>query len=164
MAVQALHPLRLEEVLGLQAADIDTENMAIHISRAVTHPTRNQPKIKDTKTQSSVRTIGPSALAVLHLPQTRDGEFVFGGKNPLSYTQVRRMCDRIKRDTGFTENITPIRFRTTVLTDLYDQTKDIKLAQAAAGHATSAMTLRYYVKGRETVSKAAAVVDRTYST
>lgn len=39
------------------------------------------------------------------------------------------MCDRIKRDTGFTENITPIRFRTTVLTDLYDQTKDIKLAQ-----------------------------------
>jgi len=164
LAVQALHPLRLEEVLRPQAADIDTENMAIHISRAVTHPTRNQPEIKDTKTQSSVRTIGLSALAVLHLPQTRDGEFVFGGKKTLSYTQVRRMCDRIKRDTGFTENITPIRFRTTVLTDLYDQTKDIKLAQAAAGHTTSAMTLRYYVKGRETVSKAAAVVDRTYST
>ena len=52
---------------------------------------------------------------------------------------------------------------TTVLTDLYDQTKDIKLAQAAAGHTTSAMTLRYYVKGRETISKAAAVVDRAYS-
>ena len=164
LAVQALHPLRLEEVLGLQATDIDTENMAIRISRAVTHPTRNQPEIKDTKTQSSARTIGLSALAVPHLPQTQDGEFVFGGKKPLSYTQVRRMCDRIKRDTGFTENITPIRFRTTVLTDLYDQTKDIKLAQAAAGHTTSAMTLRYYVKGRETVSKAAAVVDRTYST
>lgn len=69
---------------------------------------------------------------VPHLPQT----FVFGGKKPLSYAQVRRMCDRIKRDTGFAENITPIRFRTTVLTDLYDQTKDIKLAQAAAGHTT----------------------------
>ena len=52
---------------------------------------------------------------------------------------------------------------TTVLTDLYDQTKDIKLAQAAAGHTTSAMTLRYYVKGRETIRKAAAVVDRAYS-
>lgn len=164
LAIQALHPLRLEEVLGLQAADIDTENMAIHICRAVTHPTRNQPEVKDTKTRSSARTIGLSALAIPHLPQVRDGEFVFGGKKPLSYTQVRRMCDRIKRDTGFTENITPIRFRTTVLTDLYDQTKDIKLAQAAAGHTTSAMTLRYYVKGRETVSKAAAVVDRTYST
>ncbi len=163
LAIQALHPLRLEEVLGLQAADIDPENMAIHICRAVTHPTRNQPEIKDTKTQSSSRTIGLSALAVPHLPQVKDGEFVFGGAKPLTYTQVRKMCNRIKRDTGFEENITPIRFRTTVLTDLYDQTKDIKLAQAAAGHTTSAMTLRYYVKGRESVSKAAAVVDRAYS-
>ena len=163
LAIQALHPLRLEEVLGLQAADIDPENEAIHICRAVTHPTRNQPEIKDTKTQSSARTIGLSALAVPHLPQVAEGEFVFGGTKPLTYTQVRKMCDRIKRDTGFEENITPIRFRTTVLTDLYDQTKDIKLAQAAAGHTTSAMTLRYYVKGRETISKAAAVVDRAYS-
>ena len=163
LAIQALHPLRLEEVLGLQGADIDRETMAIHICRAVTHPTRNQPEIKDTKTRSSARTIGLSALAVPHLPQVAESEFVFGGNKPLSYTQVRKMCDRIKRDTGFTENITPIRFRTTVLTDLYDQTKDIKLAQAAAGHTTSAMTLRYYVKGRETISKAAAVVDRAYS-
>ena len=163
LAIQALHPLRLEEVLGLQGGDIDPENGEIHVCRAVTHPTRNQPEIKDTKTRSSARTIGLSALAVLHLPQVRDDEFVFGGKRPLSYTQVRKMCNRIKRDTGFTENITPIRFRTTVLTDLYDQTKDIKLAQAAAGHTTSAMTLRYYVKGRETISKAAAVVDRAYS-
>ena len=163
LAIQALHPLRLEEVLGLQAADIDSDAMAIHICRAVTHPTRNQPEIKDTKTQSSTRTIGLSALAVPYLLQVKAGEFVFGGKSPLSYTQVRRMCDRIKWDIGFDENITPIRFRTTVLTDLYDQTKDIKLAQAAAGHTTSAMTLRYYVKGRETISKAAAVVDRAYS-
>ena len=163
LAIQALHPLRLEEVLGLQGADIDREGMAIHICRAVTHPTRNQPEIKDTKTQSSARTIGLSALAVPHLPQVAENDFVFGGTKPLSYTQVRKMCDRIKRDIGFTENITPIRFRTTVLTDLYDQTKDIKLAQAAAGHTTSAMTLRYYVKGRETISKAAAVVDRAYS-
>ncbi len=163
LAIQALHPLRLEEVLGLQGADIDREGMAIHICRAVTHPTRNQPEIKDTKTQSSTRTIGLSALAVPYLPQVAENEFVFGGTKPLSYTQVRKMCDRIKRDIGFTENITPIRFRTTVLTDLYDQTKDIKLAQAAAGHTTSAMTLRYYVKGRETISKAAAVVDRAYS-
>ena len=163
LAIQALHPLRLEEVLGLQGADLDRDNMAIHICRAVTHPTRNQPEIKDTKTRSSARTIGLSALAVPHLPQVAADEFVFGGSKPLSYTQVRKMCDRIKRDTGFSENITPIRFRTTVLTDLYDQTKDIKLAQAAAGHTTSAMTLRYYVKGRETISKAAAVVDRAYS-
>ena len=73
------------------------------------------------------------------------------------------MCNRIKNDTEFSENITPIRFRTTVLTDLYDQTKDIKLAQAAAGHTTSAMTLKYYVKGRETSTQATSAVDRAYS-
>lgn len=163
LAIQALHPLRLEEVLGLQGADIDPESGAIHICRAVTHPDRNQPEIKDTKTLSSARTVSLSALAVPYLPNVKTGEFVFGGKRPLSYTQVRKMCARIKRDTGFTENITPIRFRTTVLTDLYDLTKDIKLAQEAAGHTTSAMTLRYYVKGRETISKAAEVIDRAYS-
>jgi hypothetical protein len=74
--------------------------------------------IGDTKTRSSARTIGLSALAVPHLPQVKADEFVFGGRRPLSYTQVRKMCNRIKRDTGFSENITPIRFRTTVLTDL----------------------------------------------
>lgn len=163
LALQAFHPLRLEEVLGLQGADVDTQAMALHVRRAVTHPTRNQPEVKETKTSASARTIGLSTLALPHLPTVPADEFLFGGKRPLTYTQVRKICERIKYDTGFTENITPIRFRTTVLTDLYDQTKDIKLAQAAAGHTTSAMTLRYYVKGRETASQATAAVERAYS-
>lgn len=163
MALQALHPLRLEEVLGLRPEDVDTENMVIYVRQAVTHPTRNQPEIKDTKTDGSYRTIGLSALALPHILSHSKGLFLFGGDSPLSYTQVRRMCERIKKDTAFSENITPIRFRTTVLTDLYDQTKDIKLAQAAAGHTTSAMTLKYYVKGRETTSRATAAVDQAYT-
>lgn len=163
LAIQALHPLRLEEVLGLKPEDVDTQSMSIHICRAVTHPNRNRPEIKDTKTTSSHRTIGLSALALPYLQTEAAGEFLFGGDKPLSYTQVRKMCQRIQRDTGFAESITPIRFRTTVLTDLYDQTKDIKLAQAAAGHTTSAMTLKYYVKGRETSSEAAAAVDQLYA-
>ncbi len=163
LALQALHPLRLEEVLGLQGDDVDAQGMALHVRRAVTHPTRNQPEVKDTKTESSHRTVGLSALALPHLSAVPAGKFIFGGDNPFSYTQVRHMCERIKRDTGFSENITPIRFRTTVLTDLYDQTKDIKLAQAAAGHTTSAMTLRYYVKGRETDQAATAALEQLYT-
>ena len=165
MALQALHPLRLEEVLGLAPEDIDTGNMTIHVRRAVTHPTRNQPEVKDTKTESSHRTVDLSSLALPYLQPSASAtvKFLFGGNKPLSYTQVRRMCGRIQRDTGFPESITPIRFRTTVLTDLYDQTKDIKLAQAAAGHTTSAMTLKYYVKGRETSSEAVAAVDKLYA-
>jgi hypothetical protein len=41
LALQALHPLRLEEVLGLHPENVDTEHTEIHVRRAVTHPTRN---------------------------------------------------------------------------------------------------------------------------
>lgn len=163
MAIQALHPLRLEEVLGLKWSDIDMEHMALSVNRAVTHPTRNQPEVKDTKTRSSIRTIDLSALAVSYLTPGKADEFVLGGNSPLSYTQVRRMCERIQKDTGFTEKITPKRFRTTVLTDLYDKTRDIKLVQAAAGHTTAEMTLKHYVKGRGNVVKSAAAIESAYT-
>lgn len=162
LALQALHPFRLEEVLGLQWADIDFANKIIHIRRAVTHPKRNRPYTKETKTEAGKRDIGLSQIAVKYLTPGKADEFVLGGKKPLSYTQVRRICNRIQRDTGFSERITPRRFRTTVLTDIYDQTHDIKQAQAAAGHTTSAMTLKHYVKGRGTASEAAAAIDRLY--
>lgn len=164
MALQALHPLRLEEVLGLKWGDIDMEHMSLSVKRAVTHPTRNQPEVKDTKTRSSVRTIGLSQLSISYLTPGKADDFVLGGSNPLSYTQVRRMCERIQKDTGFTEKITPKRFRTTVLTDLYDKTHDIKLVQAAAGHTTADMTLKHYVKGRGNVVKSAAAIEGAYTT
>ncbi len=86
IALQALHPLRLEEVLGLTWADVDMERMALHINRAVTHPKRNRPEVKETKTKSSVRVIGLSQLAVPYLtPGEADG-FVLGGDSPLSYS------------------------------------------------------------------------------
>lgn len=89
-------------------------------------------------------------------------DFVLGGEKPLTYTQIRRMCERIRRDTEFTERITPIRFWTTALPDIYDQTKDIKQAQHAAGHTTAAVTLKYYVKGCGDEQEAVGAVERTY--
>jgi hypothetical protein len=49
-----------------------------------------------------------------------------------------------------------------VLTDIYDATKDVKAAQAAAGHTTSAMTLKHYVKGRTNCNQTAAALDHVY--
>lgn len=162
LALQALHPLRLEEVLGLKWQDIDFERKTIKVSRAVTHPTRNQPELKIPKTEASVRTIGLSSIAVEYLMPGRPDDYILGGYAPYSYQQVRRMCERIQRDTKFNERVTPSRFRTTVLTDIYDQTKDVKATQAAAGHTTPAMTLKYYVKGRKTMTQTAFAVDSTY--
>ena len=162
LAVQALHPLRLEEVPGLKWEDIDFDAMTVRIRRAVTHPTRNQPEVKKPKTDASMRVIGLSGIASLYLTQGEPDEFVFGGSAPLSYQKVRRMCERIARDTGFEEKITPIRFRTTVLTDIYDRTKDVKTAQAAAGHASPSMTMKRYAKGRDTADRASSVIDDIY--
>lgn len=162
LALHALHPLRLEEVLGLKGKDIDRTNCLIHIERAVTHPARNQPLIKDTKTEASRRAIDLVEQIVSYLPKCNSENFILGGREPLTYTQVRRMCERIQRDTGFEETISPRRFRTTVLTDLYDTTKDIKQAQAAAGHTTATMTLRHYVKGRHQHTNTAAPIAAAY--
>ena len=162
LALHALHPLRLEEVLGLKGEDVDKAQKLLHIRRAVTHPKRNLPLVKDTKTQASKRTLDLVEQIIPYLPDTPADEFVLGGIDPLSYTQVRRMCERIRREIGFDEPISPIRFRTTVLTDLYDTTKDIKQAQAAAGHTTAAMTLKHYVKGRHERQNTAAPIADVY--
>jgi len=50
----------------------------------------------------------------------------------------------------------------TILVSCYDVTKDIKSAQAAAGHTTAAMTLKYYVKGRETSQDTASPIVKAY--
>lgn len=163
IALQALHPMRLEEVLGLKWKDIDMDENHIYIRQVVTHPKRNLPEIKEPKTEKSVRRIDLSLEAKKYLSSGKSDSFVIGGEKPLSYTQVRRMCKRIQKQIDFTESITPIRFRTTVLTDLYDQTKDIKLTQAAAGHTTANMTLKHYVKGRESVSSNENKITQLYT-
>lgn len=163
LALHTLHPLRLEEVLGLRWRDVDMENNLIHVKMVVTHPARNRPEIKSPKTEQSVRTLELSPECKKYLCMGNSDDFVVGGSSPLSYTQVRRMCNRIKKQTGFEGNITPIRFRTTILTDLYDRTKDIKLTQAAAGHSTPDMTLRYYVKGRTGTAESKNTVTRLYT-
>ncbi len=163
IALQSLHPMRLEEVLGLKWKDIDLEGNHIYIRQVVTHPDRNQPEVKEPKTEKSVRRIDLSTEAKKYLSVGEPDSFVIGGEKPLSYTQVRRMCNRIRKQTGFSEGITPIRFRTTVLTDLYDQTKDIKLTQAAAGHTTADMTLKHYVKGRSSESMHENTITNLYT-
>ena len=104
----------------------------------------------------------PQRFIRRYLRPGKPQDFVLGGEQPLSYTQVRKMCLRIQKEINFPEPIQPRRFRTTVLTDIYDTTKDIRRAQAAAGHTTAAMTLKYFVKGRSAAADTAAPIARAY--
>ena len=137
-------------------------NSLIYIHRAVTHPTRNLLLVKSTKTDASCREIELVPQIICYLPGGLPNHFILGGEEPLSYTQTRRMCQRIQRETGFEETITPRRFRTTVLSDIYDMTKDIKQTQAAAGHTTATMTLRHYVKNRQSLPNTATPIAAAY--
>ena len=163
-ALQIMHPMRLEEVLGLKYEDLDTENGLIHIRRSVSHPTRNMPEIKATKTEASRRDIALAMSVLRYIPEGQpDHYFIVGGEKPMSYTEVRNMCNHIRKDIGYTGTISPLRFRTTVLTDIYAATKDIKKTQEAAGHTTATMTLKHYVKSRNCAEEnTAAVVESMY--
>lgn len=163
IALLALLPLRLEEVLGLRWCDVDLAKGKIHISCTVIHPQRNQGIFQEmTKTDQSRRTISMVPQIQRFLQPGAANEFLVGGRIIQSYQHVQDMCERIQKDMGFDEPITPRRFRTTVLTDLYDQTKDIKQTQAAAGHTTATMTLKHYVKGREQNGDTATPIASIY--
>lgn len=163
IAIHALHPLRPEEVFGLKWEDIDFAAGIIHVRNTATYPDRNQPVFEaKTKTEKSNRIIPLVPQIKKYLHGGMPDEFVLGGNRPLSYQQIQKMRRRIRKDIAFDETITPRRFRTTVLTDIYDRTKDVKLVQSVAGHTTAAMTMKHYVKGRETNHVTAEAIAVAY--
>lgn len=164
LAISISLPLRPEEVLGLTWADVDEVNGLFHIRNTVTHPARNAPEFKTyTKTAASIRDLAVSEELLSCLPpRGAPDDFVIGGKNPLTYMQVRRMRERIQRDIQFEGSITPRRFRTTVATDISAQTHDLKLVQKMLGHASPQMTLKHYDKGRSTTVDATDAIASCY--
>lgn len=162
LALSALHQFRPEEVLGLKYNDIDKVSCKLRIIRAVTHPDRNQPVIKETKTPKSKRDIDFVPELLQFIPDGNPDDFIIGGEKPLSYSQVRKMRERIQKQTGFNEKIVPRRFRTTVTTDTYDATKDIALTAKAAGHSKKSTTLNHYTMGRLENANTAIPVAKRY--
>ena len=157
-------PLRPEEVLGLRWRDVDLSNRVIHIRSTVSHPSRNEAVFRPyTKTEASVRDLIIPEGAIAYLPPKGEpDEFVVGGSEPLSYTMVRRMRNRIANQIDYDGTITPRRFRTTVATDISAKTHDLKLVQRMLGHATPQMTLKHYDKGRQTAVNAEEAISECY--
>ncbi|MDY2657237.1 MAG: hypothetical protein SOV75_09540 [Candidatus Limiplasma sp.] len=126
-------------MLGLRWMDIElSANAIIYIRGTVTCPDCNQPMFaQNTKTDKSRRIIRLAEPIKPFLAPGVAEAFVVGGDAPFSYRQVRRMCGRIQKDMRFEQRIIPNRFRTVILTDLYDITKDIRQTQAAVRHTSA---------------------------
>lgn len=163
LALSISLPLRPEEVLGLKWEDVDEQNLIIHVRSTITHPTRNKPEYHEyTKTESSKRDLRLPEGILKYLPERgSSSEFVIGGL-PVSYTLLRGMRKRIAKQLGYSGEITPRRFRTTVATDISEMTHDLKLVQRMLGHSTPQMTLKHYVKGRSTTIDAAKAIANCY--
>ena len=167
LALMVYHPLRPEESLGLQYKNIITGDDGQRIMRiwaTVTHPDRSKPLYKERlKTDSSRRVMAISEAALPYLGNGDSEDFVVGGKSPMSYTAVRHMCRRIAKDMGYSGTITPRKFRTTVASDLYAATHDVKLVQKSLGHAKfSQVAIDHYIELRQEIDTSGSIVANVY--
>lgn len=162
MAIQCSMALRPCEVLGLKWEDVDLNNGLLHIRRNVVFPESTYALVKGLKTETSYRSVPISALAKPYLEKQQMTGFIIGEENPLDHYHYRRMWKSIREQIDL-HGATPYIFRHTVLTDLYDATKDVKTTQMYAGHGTPDMTMRRYVHGRNNnLLNAGAVLDELY--
>ena len=143
--------MRYEEILGLRWDDINDE--WIVIQRAVVHPKRNQPEIKDPKTKTSNRII-PYRGRLKELLQDYAGTgFILAsdkdptGETPLSYTEARRIFDKIRKRFGIME-YTAHDFRDTCATEWRENGVPLDIIARLLGHAKTETTERKYVKYR----------------
>jgi len=143
--------MRYEEILGLRWDDIN--DAWIVIQRAVVHPKRNQPEIKDPKTKTSNRII-PYRGRLKELLQDFTGTgFVLAsdkdptGETPLSYTEARRIFDKIRKRFDIME-YTAHDFRDTCATEWRESGVPLDMIARLLGHAKTETTERKYVKYR----------------
>jgi len=136
---------RKGEALALQWRDFNMEERTIHISKTIIYSELNQntPIVQDkTKTESGDRYIHiPNAL----FDKLRPGKssyYVFGGKTPLTKSQLRKRWEKYKKATGIT--FTPHQLRHAYATMLYESDVREKDAQRLMGHSSIQVTKDVY--------------------
>lgn len=145
--------MRMEEVLGLKWEDIDFIENWIYIQRAVVHPKRNVPEIKLPKSKSSTRRIPlPEAVKKALKPKQKNGFLLFSGskERPLSYTEARRVFDKIRNQFGLSE-YSAHDFRDTCATEWREAGIPTDVIAQLLGHSKSDITENRYVKYRDEI-------------
>lgn len=146
--------MRLEEVLGLRWEDVDFQENWIDIRRAVIHPGRNQPEVKDPKTKTSKRRIPlPEKLKNVMRPRYSTGFVLWSASDqtretPLSYTEARNTIKKIRDRFGISE-YSAHDFRDTCATEWREAGIPTDVIARLLGHSKSDITESRYVKYRD---------------
>ena len=164
--------LRDQELLALTDKDIDRKNMLIHVNKAVSWQT-NQPVIKETKTESGIRTVDLLSPLAAVLPKFKGYLFSSdGGKTPLTKTEFRRRWNGYCRDVGLAiptvethkskgknnrtyqktiwkNTIVPYQLRHEFATLCFDAGLDPKDTADIMGHSSEELTRRWYTHIQE---------------
>lgn len=157
----ALHAMRPEEVRGLQWKDVDLENNVIHIRKTIVYPKRNKPVISKTKTKESEADIG--------LVEAIKPYLIPGGPKTTSQGEQSRKrappcgaCGSAYAEQVGLPDVTESQFRTTIASDLQEETHNVMQVQQLLRHSKASTTLKHYIKPRSEITQTARTVEAIY--
>lgn len=155
----ALHAMRPEEVRGLQWKDVDLENNVIHIRKTIVYPKQNKPVI--SKTKESEADIGLVEAIKPYLIPGGPEDYITGGTEPKTCAAMRSMWKRIREQVGLPD-VTESQFRTTIASDLQEETHNVMQVQQLLRHSKASTTLKHYIKPRSEITQTARTVEAIY--
>jgi integrase len=153
---------RPEEYLALQCPDVDLEKCEVTIHQSIWWPKGGGWKIKEVKTQSSLRTINFNSVLARALrdhrraqlarrfrlgKQYEDNNFVFASKigTPLNFRNLTlRHLATITKSARIDGPVNLYRLRHSFVTLALLSDADVKSVSLAAGHSSVAFTLDTY--------------------
>lgn len=154
--------LRRGEQAAIKKKDIDLKYDEISLNRSIEY-IHNQPHIKDTlKTDESKNTVPIlkrlKPYLVVACENLDSEDFLFGGKKPLTETQIKKRWKKYCNDIGYTFKGHQLRHAYALL--LYEAGVDVKTAQRLLRHADIRTTMNVYTEfSKKVTDKSIKKVD-----
>lgn len=145
--------LRVSEVVGLRAADIDSERMVIHIRQA-----------KGRKDRYVM--LSEQLLKILrdYYKRTRPSAFcLFPGQDrltPVTTRSIQRACREAADKAGLPKAVTVHTLRHSFATHLLEQDVDIRVIQDVLGHRQITSTARYARVATNVIARIQSPLER----
>ena len=155
--------LRRGEQDAVQRKDVDFEKNEIALNHSVEF-IHNQPHIKDSlKTEESKMTVPILQKLKPYLTEAckdlEPDDFIFGGKKPLTETQIKKRWKKYCETIGYTFKGHQLRHAYALL--LYEAGVDVKTAQRLLRHADIRTTMNIYTEfSKKMTDKSIKKVDK----